>query len=63
MVKMTFRGDEYEMKAGITLRKALEKLDLNPHMVLGVRNGKLITDDTILNEGDEVKLVAVISGG
>ena len=63
MVKLTFRKQEFQVRAGMTLRKALEKLDLNPHMVLGVRNGKLITDDTILNEGDEVKLVAVISGG
>jgi len=63
MVKLTFRGEAYEVRAGMTLRKALEKLALNPHMVLGVREGKLITDDTILNEGDEVKLVAVISGG
>ena len=63
MVKLTFRGQVFEMKAGITLRKAVEKLELNPHMVLGVREGKLITDDTILNEGDVIKLVAVISGG
>jgi sulfur carrier protein ThiS len=63
MVKMTFRGEEYEVVPGVTLRQAIEKLDLNPHMVLGVRKGKLITDDTILNEGDEIKLVAVISGG
>ena len=63
MVKLTFRGQVFEMKAGITLRKAVEKLELNPHMVLGVREGKLITDDTILNEGEVIKLVAVISGG
>jgi sulfur carrier protein ThiS len=63
MVKLTFRGQVFEIKAGITLRKAVEKLELNPHMVLGVREGKLITDDTILNEGEVIKLVAVISGG
>jgi sulfur carrier protein ThiS len=63
MVKMRFRGEEYEVAAGVTLREAIETLDLNPHMVLGVRKGKLITDDTVLNEGDEIKLVAVISGG
>ena len=63
MVTLTFRGEVYEVRAGMTLRNALEKLALNPHMVLGVREGKLITDDTILNEGDEIKLVAVISGG
>jgi sulfur carrier protein ThiS len=32
-------------------------------MVLPVRNGELITDEVILKDGDELKLVAVISGG
>lgn len=47
----------------MTLRRALIKCDLNPHMVLAVREGKLITEDLILQDGDEIKLVAVISGG
>ena len=47
----------------MTLRSALEKCDLNPHIVLAVRQGKLITEDMILQDGDEIKLVAVISGG
>jgi sulfur carrier protein ThiS len=28
-----------------------------------VRDGELITDDTELTDGDEIRLVAVISGG
>lgn len=63
MVKLTFRGQEYQVPGGLTLRKALEKCELNPHMVLAVRHGKLVTDDVILQDGDEIKLVAVISGG
>ncbi len=63
MVKLTFRGQEFQIPGKITLRKALEKCELNPHMVLAVRQGKLITDDVLLNDGDEIRLVAVISGG
>lgn len=63
MVKLVFRKHEYEVPAGMTLRKALEKCALNPHTVLAVRNGKLITEDVILEQGDQIKLVAVISGG
>lgn len=47
----------------MTLRSALKKCELNPHVVLAVRKGKLITEDMILEDGDEIKLVAVISGG
>lgn len=63
MVKLTFRGQEYQVPGGLTLRQALEKCELNPHMVLALRHGKLITDDAILKDDDEIKLVAVISGG
>jgi len=47
----------------MTLHSALEKCNINPHLVLAVRQGKVITEDVILNDGDEIRLVAVISGG
>jgi sulfur carrier protein ThiS len=34
-----------------------------PQTVLAVREGKLLTGDLMLKEDDEIKLVAVISGG
>ena len=51
------------MKGGITARDAIRKVGLNPEAVLVVRNGQLVTDDTLLHDEDEVKLLAVISGG
>ena len=63
MVRLTFRDQEFHVAGGMTLRSALEKCELNPHVVLAVRQGKLITEDMILQDGDEIKLVAVISGG
>jgi sulfur carrier protein ThiS len=62
-VKLTFRDEEYTLKAGSTARHAIEKCGLSPEATLAVRKGELITDDTILHDGDEIKLVAVISGG
>jgi sulfur carrier protein ThiS len=62
-VKLFLRGKEYEVKAGMTLRHALEKINVNPESVLATRRGELVTEDELLQEGDEVKLVAVISGG
>ncbi len=63
MVKLKFRDQEYHVPVGLTLRQALEKCDINPHMVLALRRGKLVTDDVVLKDGDEITLVAVISGG
>ena len=57
------RGKRHEVRAGSTLRDAILKIGLSPEAVLASRRGELITDDTILREGDEIRLIAVISGG
>jgi sulfur carrier protein ThiS len=62
-VKLVYRGKEHEMNPGTTVRDAVRKIGLQPETVLAVVEGKLITDDTVLREGMQVKLVAVISGG
>ncbi len=47
----------------MTVRDAILHVGLNPESVLAVRNGQLINEDTLLDDNDEIKLVAVISGG
>ena len=63
MVKLTYRTKQWELPAGMTVRDAILKCGLNPEQVLAVRAGKLINEATILKDDDEIKLVAVISGG
>jgi len=63
IVKIAYRGKEYDANAGTTLRDAVKKIGLQPETVLAVVDGKLVTDDTIVREGMQIKLVAVISGG
>jgi sulfur carrier protein ThiS len=62
-MKLVYRDKEWELRGGMTARAAIKKVDLDPEAVLVVRNGQLVSDDTILAEEDEVKLIAVISGG
>ena len=62
-VRMKFRDQEFEVKAGMTVRDALLKIQIEPDSVLITRSGELITDDEILQEGDNIRLIAVISGG
>ncbi len=62
-MKLIFREQAWELRGGMTARAAIEKVGLDPEAVLVVRNGKLVTDDTLLEDDDEVKLMAVISGG
>ena len=62
-VQITYRNRNYGVKAGLTLLEALEGLGINPEGVLGIREGEMIGGDCRLEAGDEVRLVAVISGG
>jgi len=61
--KLILRDKVYEVRAGMSLLDALKKSNLVPESVIAIRDGEMITDDEILRPGDEVKLVAVISGG
>jgi sulfur carrier protein ThiS len=57
------RDREYAVKSGMSLLHALKKLDILPESVLCTRDGELITEDAILQAGETIKLISVISGG
>jgi len=60
---LILRKEEFEVKSGMTIRSALEKLEILPEAVIATRQGELITDDELIKRGDVIKLVSVISGG
>lgn len=62
-MKIVYRDREWEMKGGLTARAAISRIGLDPEGVLVICNGRLVTDDTLLEDGDQVRLIAVISGG
>lgn len=63
MVKLILRKDEYEVRPGMTLLSALQKIDILPEGIIATRAGELIEEDEILKDGDVVKLIMAISGG
>ena len=62
-VRLVLRDQEFEVRPGIGLREALQKLGIPGESVLATRDGEMITDDEILRDGEVIKLIAVISGG
>ena len=62
-VSIELRDTIYEVRAGMTARDALKKIDVLPESVLITRNGELITEDELIKEGERIRLIAVISGG
>jgi sulfur carrier protein ThiS len=63
MVTVIYRNKTWEVPAGSTIRHIVEKAGINPETVLALREGKLINDATLTQEGDTIKLIAVVSGG
>ena len=62
----SYIGDlqETEVVAGISIRQTLTNLGINPDLVAGVFvNDEQQSKDYILQDGDIVKLLAVIGGG
>jgi sulfur carrier protein ThiS len=62
-MKITYRDQEWTLEGRWRVRDAIKEIGLIPQTVLTVRDGKLLTGDVMLEEDDEIKLVAVISGG
>jgi sulfur carrier protein ThiS len=55
---------ETSVEAGRSVRETLVTVGINPDLVAGVFvNGEQQTKDYILQDGDVVKLLAVIGGG
>ena len=63
MITVTYRNKQWEVPGQRSVREVIEAVGLNPAMVLAVRNGKLVLDSEMLGDDDELKLIAVISGG
>lgn len=63
MIKLKYRKQEWELEGKLSVRQAIEAVGLNPEAVLAVRDGELVTEDTRIDDGDEIRLLAVISGG
>lgn len=63
-IKLVLRKQTFEInEKSIQVKLALHKINLSPESHLVVRQGDLLNDNDYLKDGDEVKIVPVISGG
>ncbi len=63
-IKVIYRGKEIELpEKEIKAVELLRKLDLSPLSSLVVKNGEVVSEEDILKEGDEVRVINAISGG
>lgn len=63
MAKIKYREKEWEVEDGITVREAIEEVGMDVHSVLALRDKKLIKGQAVIEPGDEITLVNIVSGG
>jgi sulfur carrier protein ThiS len=63
MVRVTFKNQEWEMRAGSTVDAAMHKAGVSREEALPLINKRLVAEDAILRDGDVLELVPVVSGG
>lgn len=62
-MKITYRDQTWKLEGKRSVREAIEEVGLSRASVLALRDGKLVNQDVMLDEDEETKLIAVISGG
>ncbi len=62
-VRLRNPDQDLSLAGSRTVEEVLQELDLNPHTVLVIRSGELVTGPTVLSEKDEIEIRPVISGG
>ncbi|MBU0491581.1 MAG: MoaD/ThiS family protein [Chloroflexi bacterium] len=63
MVKVTFKNQEWQVRPGMMVDAAMRQAAVSREEALPLVNKRLVSEDTILREGDVLELVPVVSGG
>ena len=62
-MQISIDGLVKDFKDGVTVREALKALGHNPEIYLVAVNGTITHENTVLQSGDSLDLVKIISGG
>ena len=58
-----YHDDCWEIPSGITIHKAIEHVGIDPLSVLAIKGKKLVTNQTLVEPADDIRLVNIVSGG
>ena len=62
-IQRTNENKELNIENKATVEQLLSKININPTTVIVTRNKEVITEDTPLNNNDNLEILSVISGG
>lgn len=56
-------NEKRQLKENYTIKDLLDDLELSSQTTVAKQNGELTIEDSIINDGDDIKLVQIIYGG
>ena len=62
-MKICYRDQKWELKGEWSVREVIEEVGLSPDRLVAVRDGRVVSEDIVLKEDDEIRLLTLISGG
>ena len=63
-IKVLYRGKEIELPEDkLKVKELLERLGLSPLSSLVVKNGEVVSEEELVGEGDNIRVINAISGG
>lgn len=64
LMEIDFQDEKIQLEAdNISVESMLRKLDINPVEVVVTQNGRIVLESSILQKGDQIKVIQVIHGG
>ena len=61
--EVVFRKKTYEFEENMSVKKVLKRICISSESYLVVRDGKLLTENDMIKDGEIIKIISVISGG
>lgn len=52
-----------ELSDDYTIKDLLDEMGLSAQTTVSKQNGELVIEDTVIEDGDEIKLIQIIYGG
>lgn len=62
-LEVLYRGKTYRFDERMSALKLVRLMGLSWEEVLVLREGRILTEDEMVNPGDSIRVVAVVSGG
>ncbi|WP_297980267.1 MoaD/ThiS family protein [uncultured Methanobrevibacter sp.] len=57
------KTEEKELKGELTIKELLDELELSSETIVSKKNGEIVIEDAVIEEGDKIELVQIIYGG